>query len=281
MKLAELISNAADDMTRAGVAEPAREASSLVMLAIGRDRAFLAAHPEYEPSTAELETLTNYIARRAAREPFQYISGMQEFYGLEIEVSPDVLIPRPETEILVERAISFLRSIDSPRFLEVGTGSGCISVSVLAALRDASGISVDVLPNALMIAARNAHRHNVSDRLELILSSGYGSIDEELFDAILSNPPYVPREEIASLQAEVRDHEPHIALDGGIDGLDIVRRLIDESPSHLKPNGLLMIEIGYEQSETVLPLFDADLWKPATAINDLQGIPRCVVAELR
>jgi release factor glutamine methyltransferase len=163
------------------------------------------------------------LRRRAPHEPFQYIAGRQEFFGLEFYVTPDVLIPRPETETLVEAAIKEFQHHDKRKFLEVGVGSGCISVSILANLPNAAALGGDVSYKALVVAGNNADSNGVSGRLELQLSDVYDSIDDRDFDLIVSNPPYVANGDMDSLQREVRDFEPKTALSGG-DGLDIVRR---------------------------------------------------------
>jgi len=220
------------------------------------------------------------IRRRSSHEPFRYITGRQEFYGLEFYVTPDVLIPRPETEILVEAAIKQFREQEQFKFLEVGVGSGCISVSILANLPRATALGSDVSYKALVVAGNNAEANRVSDRLELQISNVYESVDDREFDLIVSNPPYVAESDLATLQREVRDFEPRTALSGGPDGLDIVRRIIAGAPKLLKPNGMLMMEVGWDQSERVSKIFDAGGWKSIEMLPDLQGIPRIVVAKM-
>jgi release factor glutamine methyltransferase len=195
-----------------GIAEPGREAVSLMMLATGRDRTFIYAHPEHLLTTDELSELDSLLRRRSSREPLQYISGVQEFFGLEFEVTPDVLIPRPETEMVVEHAIEFLNKCETPRFCEVGVGSGCISIAILHHVRHASAVATDVSPAALEVAALNSGKHHVADRLRLLKADVFENLPAQTFDLIVSNPPYVPIEDIADLQAEVRDFEPHSAL---------------------------------------------------------------------
>lgn len=261
------------------IADPRREASSLLALALKRDKSFLIAHPEYVLTSAEEDAANEFVRRRALREPLQYISGVQEFYGLEFNVTPDVLIPRPETELIVERAIEILASEDEPSFCEVGIGSGCISISVLFHKPHATALGLDVSQAALQVARRNAAKHNVSERLRLAISDVFESLTHVQFDLIVSNPPYVPARGFAGLQTEVRDFEPEVALRGGLDGLSIITRIINGAPRFLKPEGYLLLEIGFDQSEKVAAMFDPAVWNLREFFPDLQGIPRMVAAQ--
>jgi release factor glutamine methyltransferase len=263
-------------LARSGVAEPGREAVSLVMLATARDRTFIYAHPEYILSEDEQARLDSMLDRRARREPLQYISGVQEFFGLEFEVTPDVLIPRPETEMLVEHAIEFLGSRPSPRFCEIGVGSGCIAVSILRFVPHAGGLGIDRSRAALKVAQRNSEKHLVADRLRLIESDAFDGVPDEHFDLIVSNPPYVPLTEIDRLQPEVRDFEPQVALTDGADGVSIIQRIIEAAPGFLHPKGALLLEIGIDQDRSVARMFDKRKWSTPTIFPDLQGIPRVV-----
>ena len=280
--LEDLIAEAAGTLERAGVPDARREASSLVAVAIGRDRAFLFAHPEYAPSGDELALIREAIARRASREPFHFITGEKEFYGLEFEVGPGVLIPRPETELLVDRTLRCLAATPDARFCEVGVGSGCISVAMLTQLDGTSAVALDISPDALAIASRNAARHRVGRRLDLRRSDVFSALGpDERFDLIVSNPPYVPAADLPGLEPEVRDHEPHVALTDGRDGLSIIRRIVAEAPTHLYPGGTLALEIGIGQAEAVTGLFDTRLWKDPSVDPDLQDIPRIISSSLR
>lgn len=280
--VSELIKLAGEDLAEAGVADPRREASSLLSFAIKRDRTFVIAHPEFVPADDEIATFHAVVARRASREPLQYITGKQEFYGLEFEVEPGVLIPRPETEILVERAIEFLANLSKPRFCEIGLGSGCISASILANVPDATAVGLEISPEAIVVAERNLRRTGVASRLEIRRSDVFSALaGYERFDAVVSNPPYVPLDDIAGLQAEVRDHEPLASLTDGADGLTIVRRIVTDAPQHLESNGLLLVEIGFSQSATVAAMLDQTIWGEPEFLDDLQGIPRILCARLR
>ena len=207
--------------------------------------------------------------------------GRQEFYRLEFEVTTDVLIPRPETEILVERAIKVLSDKTSPLFCEVGVGSGCISVSILHELKTASAVSSDISEKALIVARRNAEKHGVSDRLQLLISDVFESFQDVAFDAILSNPPYVPEVEFPTLQPEVRDNEPKVALTSGHDGLNVIKKLINDAPAHLTSGGMLLFEMGFDQSGKVRKLIDENIWRDIEFLSDLQGFPRILAAVKR
>lgn len=286
LTIAEALREAATRLREAGLAEPRREAGTLLAHALGYDRAFLVTHADDAMSAAQLKGLRASVGRRAAGEPFQYIAGRQEFYGLEFEVNPDVLIPRPETELLVEEALKLLEGTDAPLLCDVGTGSGCIAVTLLHKRNAARGFALDLSPAALAVAARNAARHGVAERLRLLVSDCFEALraegDEGLrFDLVASNPPYVAESEIEGLQKEVRDHEPRGALTPGGDGLNVIRRLVAEGPQFLKPGGHLLIEIGFGQHEQVAALIDRGVWTLLGIHLDLQGIPRTVALRLK
>ena len=275
MNIGDSLQTAAESLRASEIAEPMREARSLLSFVLQKDAAFLIAHPEYELTADRKLLFQSCVRRRSRHEPFQYITGRQEFYGLDFLVTPDVLIPRPETEILVEAAIEILPDKESSNICEIGVGSGCISVAILRNLSNAHAIGVDISESALAVARRNAEMHGVAGRLVLKTGDVFEGV-AGTFDLIVSNPPYVPAGDIASLQAEVRDFEPHVALDGGGMGLDIVERIVHEAPAHLKTAGILLLEIGFDQSGRVRSLFDPDLWHDPEFLTDLQGFPRIV-----
>lgn len=279
MNVAKAHSSGAEILHQAGISGPRREAASLLAFVLEKDPAFLIAHPDHQLSEGEASTFENAIRRRSAHEPFQYITGRQEFWRLEFEVTPDVLIPRPETEILVEAALGILSNIERPSFCEVGVGSGCIAIAILHSVEKATAVGTDVSLAALAVAARNARKHDVASRLELRKGSVFDGIAGP-FDLIVSNPPYVPDEQIESLQAEVRDFEPRPALSGGPDGLEIIRRIVLDAPKFLKPGGSLLMEIGFDQSERVRGLFEPAIWATIDFLPDLQGIPRIIMARV-
>lgn len=279
--ISEAIQTATKILDQNGIPEPRREAKSLLSLAIEKNNTFLIAYPEYELSETETETFENFVERRKNREPFQHISGKQEFYGLDFIVSPDVLIPRPETELIVENALDILKDLESPNFCEVGVGSGCISVSILHESVNAYAIGLDISEKAIQIAEKNAVSNNVSSRLELKISDVFASLEtHKKFDLIVSNPPYVPQKYLDGLQAEVRKFDPIIALTDGQDGLSIIRKIINESPKFLKTGSFLLMEIGFDQSEKVRMMFDPTIWQTLDFIDDLQGIPRMLKAKI-
>jgi release factor glutamine methyltransferase len=280
MTISDAIEFGVAALATAGIAEPSREAKSLLRFAIARDRAFTIAHPEYELTDSEEKQFQISVERRASREPFQHIVGRQEFFGLDFLVTPDVLIPRPETELIVERAIELIADLPSPRFLEVGVGSGCISVAILKNSPKAAALAVDISEPAIDIARRNAEMHAVNDRLQVLSSDVFAGLPAETFDLIVSNPPYVPLAEYADLQPEVRDHDPRMAVTDGSTGLTIIERIIAGAPKYLSSGGHLLIEIGHGQSERVSSLIDPTIWLSAEFIPDLQTIPRTLHTRL-
>lgn len=282
ISIAEAIHEGAETLQQAGLAEARREASGLLQHVVARDRTFILGHPEHTLTPEQLETFRELALRRASGEPLQYITAHQSFYGLNFEVAQGVLIPRPETELLVETALGLLPgSQATPTICDVGTGSGCIAITLLHERHDVHGVAIDISAEALEIAKRNAQRHSVESRLTFVQANCFSSLSPEQFsfDLILSNPPYVAEAEISGLQREVRDYEPLEALAGGPDGLNIVRRLLNESGAFLKPGGYLLIEIGFKQAAAVGAMIDETVWKSQGIRPDLQGIPRVVVLQ--
>jgi release factor glutamine methyltransferase len=263
-------------LREAGVPEARREAGSLLSFVIGRDRTFLISHAADQVDGHDLVRFREAVERRATGEPLQYITGVQDFFGREFQVTTDTLIPRPETELLVEAALEVIADAQSPAICDVGTGSGCIAVTLLSERTDARAVAVDISKAALAVASENACRHGVSDRIVLKVSDCFEAIDSR-FDLIVSNPPYVSAGALPGLQREVRDHEPLIALSPGEDGLSVIRRLLDEGPAFLNKSGHLIMEIGFDQGEKVQGLIDSSVWRLVEIRPDLQGIPRIVV----
>jgi len=257
------------------------DAETLMMHVLGRNKAYLYAHPEVELACGELNRYQEALQRRAAGEPLQYITGHQEFWGLDLLVTPAVLVPRRETEHAVEAALELLREIKSPRVIDVGTGSGCIALALASELPGASLNAVDISNDALEVARKNAKRLNLLDRVAFSQSDLLGSyLNGALaFDMVVSNPPYVGDSEADKLQVEVREHEPHQALfGGGVEGLDIYRRLIPQAARVLKPGGWLVMEIGHTQEQAIRDLLKD--WKDVRCVPDLRGIPRVVIAKV-
>jgi release factor glutamine methyltransferase len=277
--IAQAILEGANKLRKAGVPDERREAGSLLMYVLDRDRSYILTHAEDLLSDEQAEKFVDSLNERGRGKPLQYITGRQEFFGLEFEVSSDVLIPRPETELLVETALSLVSQNEAPFICDVGTGSGCIVVTLLNKLPGARAVALDISAAALKVAERNAIRHGVRDRLSLVTSdcfAGLGPAFDPGFDLIVSNPPYVAEREIEFLQREVRDFEPRAALVSDADGLTIIRRLLLESREYLKSGGFLIFEIGFDQHEAVRQLIDENSWKLLEVYDDLQGIPRTV-----
>ena len=268
-------------LATAGITNDRMEAASLMSWVLRRDRAFLITHAEEALSDDQGRVYREAVRRRAKREPFQYITGHQEFFKLDFEVTPDVLIPRPETELVVETALDLSRELPAQFIADIGTGSGCIVVSLLHELPGARAIATDVSPSALRVAQENARRHKVNDRLELAEADGFPSAHHAQFSLIVSNPPYIDEHEFANLQPEVRDYEPRAALASGADGLAHVGMLLRDAPSHLSPGGYLVFEIGFGQRQSVEQLIDNGVWNLIEIRTDLQGIPRTLVLQLR
>jgi release factor glutamine methyltransferase len=283
ISIADAIREGAETLRNAGLAEGRREAGGLLQHLLGRDRTFVIAHPEQQLTAAQLQSFLELLRRRATGEPLQYITAHQSFFGLDFEVAPGVLIPRPETELLVEQALETLQGSPSPRICDVGTGSGCIAITLLHERSKARAVAIDISAPALEIAKRNARRHSVAERLTFVQSNCFSSLSPAKFsfDLIVSNPPYVAEDALEGLQREVRDHEPREALAGGPDGLDVVRRLLSEGTAFLKPGGHLLIEIGFNQSAAVSSLLEQHSWLAKGIRPDLQGIPRVVVLQKR
>ena len=279
--IVDLLREASQALRDAGVPEARREAGSLLSHVIGKDRTFLISHGEDAVGNDALARFRELVVRRASGEPLQYITGVQDFYGREFRVTPDVLIPRPETELLVEATLEVISDEPAPLICDVGTGSGCIAVTLLCERMEARAVAVDVSDAALAVAEDNARRHGVNERVTFKISDCFDSVEPAAFDVVVSNPPYVSADALAGLQREVRDHEPLVALSPGADGLSVIRRLVLDAPAFLKTNGYLIMEIGFDQGEKVRQLIDEKHWRLHDVLPDLQGIPRIVVAQKR
>ena len=278
MRVDLAIQQAAERLESRARGDSRRDAETLLMHALNRDRAYLYARPEIELSREEIARFNDLVERRLSGEPLQYITGRQEFWGLDLMVTPAVLIPRPETEHAVEAALAVLRPLDSPRVVDVGTGSGCIALALASELPQARIEAVDISPYAISVARQNAARLGLAPRVAFVQSNLLEKYvgDGPAFDMVVSNPPYVGENEADKLQIEVREHEPHCALFGGIEGLDIYRRLIPQAHQVLKSGGWLVMEIGYSQEQSIRELLND--WQGVRAVADLRGIPRVIVA---
>jgi len=289
-------------LREAGVPSFTLSAELLLLHVATRDRAWLYSHPEENLPQEITDRFFALIARRAAGEPTQYLTGKQEFWGLEFEVTPDVLIPRPETEHVIEVALDrlALRELRAGRpqktigeglqIADIGTGSGCIAIALAKELPKAEFVATDISRAALEVAGRNAVRHGVGGRIRFVQGDLLERSGEErmtsgetaaplLFDLVASNPPYIGRREAPTLAREVREHEPAHALFGGEEGYEFYGDLIAQAASNLKPGGLLVLELGHDSLPAVQPLLDAANWTRVGVTNDLAGIPRVIAAE--
>jgi release factor glutamine methyltransferase len=256
-----------------------RDAELLLLHTLQISRVTLIAHPGDELSAGQRIDYEDNVARRLRHEPVQYITGQQEFYGLTLKVTPAVLIPRPETEHLVEAVVQRLPTNEPLKVADIGTGSGAIAIAIAAHLPEAAITALDISPDALAVATANAREHNLSDRIRFLQSDLLSALDQEpeTFDAIVSNPPYVAETDRDTLHPQVRKYEPAAALFAGETGLDIYRRLIPQAYIALKPNGLLALEIGHDQQGAIAALLQA--WHNLSFIRDLQEIPRVAIAQ--
>lgn len=278
--IAEALKDASERLRAGSVPNDLLDAQTLLAEALGKDRTYLIVNFNQQAPEDVLSKFRAMVNRRATGEPLQYITGHQEFFGLDFEVTPDVLIPRPETELIVEETIRIVQQerIVRPVIVDIGAGSGCIAVALARELGDARVVASDISETALRVARRNAARHGLEDRIGFIASDLLDAFAEEEFaDFILSNPPYVAEEEMPSLQREVRDWEPRLALTDSNDGLSLYRRLLKDAPLHLKPGGHLICEMGYRQSERISAMVNHQIWDGVSLLDDLQGIPRTIV----
>jgi release factor glutamine methyltransferase len=267
----------------AGAPSAKLAAELLLMHAAGCDREFLYSHPEHTLSQEQVAQYLALIERRAAGVPTQYLTGKQEFWDLEFEVNPAVLIPRPETEHVIEVALERLgeaRRGNPLRVADIGTGSGCIAIALAKELHAAMIYATDISSAALEVARRNAARHGVADRIKFVECNLLDGVsDPAQFDLIVSNPPYIGRAEMESLQKEVRDQEPHVALFAGEDGLALYSPLSTQAAARLASGGLLVLELGISQFEPVGDMLDASRgWTRVSAKQDLAGIVRVISA---
>ena len=277
MTIGEAVETAKNCLKAHQVPDYESDALLLLQYASGIDRAGYYARRDEELRDAE--HYLEKVRMRAGRIPLQQIIGETEFCGLRFRVTGDVLCPRPETELLVEEALKRLKPGDC--FLDLCTGSGCIAISLLCLRQEISGCGCDLSAEALRIAAINAGFHHCSERLELRQGDLFDALSDHMaaYDMIVSNPPYIASEEIGFLMEEVRDHEPLMALDGGTDGLDFYRRILDGAGAHLKKEGWLLVEIGYDQGEAVRSMFVDYRYKSVKIMKDLAGLDRIVLGQ--
>jgi len=277
MHLKQVLASAVDRLDSADVGSPRLNAEALLMFVLGVNRAYLYAHPERELTQEEESRYDEVLAQRSTGMPSQYITGHQEFWGLDFIVTPSVLIPRPETEHVVEAALAVLRgqSKGPLRLLDVGAGSGAIAIT-LALETEAYAAATEISPAAAAIAARNAA--TLGARVDFVVCDLMSGVASDSIDLIVSNPPYVPLAQRESLQREVRDWEPVAALFGGERGFDIYDRIAADAPRVLRPGGWLILELGFGCQPHVSSLLSN--WRTLRIEPDLAGIPRVAVAQV-
>jgi release factor glutamine methyltransferase len=272
----EVIQRSSDFLDKRGVESPRLQTELLLAHVLQLPRMKLYLDFERKLNESELDRLRQFVKRRGEREPLQHIVGTTSFCGFELEVSGDALIPRPETELLVEHALKFLKKPGSETAvaLDFGTGSGCLAIA-MAAQSGAVVHALDISESALALARRNAERHQLGNRVLFHHGDAFASLPGELrFDLIVSNPPYIPADEIGTLDPEVRDHDPRLALDGGADGLDFYRKLAAESGRWLNGEGCLLVEFGDDQETPVQLLFEREGWRTDAIEKDYSGRAR-------
>ncbi len=277
MLLKAAISSAIDHLTANSVGSPRLNAETLMMFTLGCDRAYLYAHPERELTFDEDSRFASYIAERATGKPAQYITGHQEFWGLDLLVSPAVLIPRPETEHVIETVLELAAGQQNFKIVDVGTGSGCIAIALASEFASAEIHATDISAEALEIARANAARLGFAERIHFHHADLLHRLPAQQFDFVVSNPPYVSEAEPEKTQREVREFEPKVAVFGGPTGMEIYQMLIPQAHEALRNGGWLVMEIGYSIEAPVRRLLQA--WSEVRTVNDLQGIPRVIAAK--
>jgi release factor glutamine methyltransferase len=284
--LKDALTSAIDRLTAAQVGSPRMNAELLLMFALGCNRAYLFAHPERELTTEEQARLEDSLSQRARGVPAQYITGHQEFWGMDFIVSPAVLIPRPETEHVVETVLQLTNQNNGGRasppanptlIVDVGTGSGCIALALAKELAHAEIHATDISAGALEVAHANAARHQFESRIHFHQTDLLHGLDSGSFDFVVSNPPYVGESEADEVQLEVRKFEPRNAVFAGPTGLEVIERVIPQARATLRPGGWLVIEISGSIVDRVKHLLSQ--WQKVQITNDLQGIPRVASAQ--
>jgi len=279
-----LLRRAADHLKNHHIVEPRASAELLLGYVLGLDRLSLYLNAERPLEAGELDRFSQCLERRLRGEPVQYITGTQEFWSLAFTVTPAVLIPRPETELLVEALLDFAREAGAERMrlMDMGTGSGAIAIAAARELPEALVVAGDVSLAALAVARGNARRHQVSERILFVCTDLFCALAGNLFDAVVTNPPYVKSSDFSLLPREIRDYEPRHALDGGEDGLQTIRAIISQAPDFLRSGGILVLEMGAGQAEAVHALVSrTDRYRRQHILKDYGAIDRVLVAQTR
>ncbi len=285
MTVLQAIQHGVDFLAKKGVESPRLHAELLLAHVLQVPRMKLYLDFERVLTDEQQAALRELLVRRGRREPLQHILGSACFCGLDLAVNHDVLIPRPETELLAEAGWQFLQRAaerpgsPTPLALDFGTGSGCLAIALAVHCPAARLVAIDISPAALALARQNAARHAVDGRIQFFVGDGFAALpDGARFDLIISNPPYIPATDIPALEPEVRDHDPRPALDGGADGLDFHRRLAREAAPFLQPGGRVMAEFGDGQQDAVRALFEQQMWIVEEVKTDYNRKPRFLAA---
>ncbi|MGC1301069.1 MAG: peptide chain release factor N(5)-glutamine methyltransferase [Caulobacteraceae bacterium] len=277
LTLVQAWTSARDRLKAAGVDSPVIDARLLLEVAADATRADLLNDPYRTLDADQTRTLEDYVSRRCQREPVSHILGRKGFWKIMVGVNSDVLTPRPETEVIVDHALRAFEEHQAFDLLDLGVGSGAIALAILAERPAARGLGVDLSEEALAVARENAANLGLASRLALLRGDWTAGLQDDGFQLVVANPPYIPTRDIESLDPEVRDHEPRLALDGGEDGLDAYRALAPEILRVLKPGGLMLVEIGFDQGESVPPLFRAAGAEGVEVLKDLSDRHRVVI----
>ena len=293
MTVLEAIQKSADFLAQKGVESPRLQIELLLAHLLKMPRMKLYLNFERALTPTETDALREFVKRRGRREPLQHITGTISFCGLEMAVNRHALVPRPETELLAEFGWKFLLAAPKPgeggstlnsqpsTALDFGTGTGCIAIALAVKCPSAKIVATDTSADALALAKQNAIRHNVTGQIQFQQSDGFAALSGDArFDLIISNPPYIPSAEIATLDPEVRDFDPRLALDGGTDGLDFYRRLAAEAKPFLKPDGKIMLEFGDGQADAIRKIFETEKWIVEAVKEDYSHRQRILVARL-
>lgn len=281
MTVLEVIQKSSEFLGKKGVDSPRLQVELLLAHVLHLPRMGLYLNFARVLTEPELDQVRELIKRRGQREPLQHITGSTAFVGLEMSVNAHVLVPRPETEQLAELGWEFLNTSTSapPIALDFGTGSGCLAITLAVKSPGAQIQAVDISPEALATARENAARHEVQNRIQFLLGDGFAAVPPEArFDLIVANPPYIPSAEIETLEPEVRDHDPRLALDGGADGLAFYQRLAQEAGAFLRPGGRMMLEFGDGQAEAIRAIFESQKWIVEQVKPDYSGRLRVLIA---